>query len=403
MDLGGMDTPPLKIEPAEDAGDAGSGGSLNLELLREFARRLQTRQPDTSAGAGDRPESPEPDQALRGPFVPPQEEGECDLRMVWSPHRSTRWRRATEPSLVPYPEWAQTLELNRARDLTSSPVRMGPDLIPPVGPAVVARTPPRRASSLPEFEWQVGAARPRLSRERAIELLAQIREDWPDLLPAEAQAQDPRPATPAPPTSVPPLVMPPEVAVQRFLPAWVPKQEPQEPMGMPQVPQYAGVQPTPLQLQVPAPQRMPFFPQAMPTSAGSLPLMGEPQVSLGSPQMAPFSMGTLPQHQPRRAIRGPRRKLLFTCAICGKVLSRRTVAEKHIEREHWGRMFRCLACGCQWTRRGDCKNHQNKLGHVGVDVIFSNLTVGQYVNVSDHLSVTEDFEDQPGPQSPKQD
>ena len=126
MDLGGMDTPPLKVEPAEDAGDAGSGGSLNLELLREFARRLQTRQPDTSAGAGDRPESPEPDQALRGPFVPPRE-GECDLRMVWSPHRSTRWRRATEPSLVPYPEWAQTLELNRARALTSSAHGAGPD------------------------------------------------------------------------------------------------------------------------------------------------------------------------------------------------------------------------------------------------------------------------------------
>ena len=200
-----------------------------------------------------------------------------------------------------------------------------------------------------------------MSRERAEDLLAQIREDWPDLLPVEVPAPDQGP--------MPPIQRPSVPVTPALVPAW-----PRPPvMGQPTLwgqPQIAPWQPLPPRQ---APPRM-ILPQVAPLLARPF-LASSPGLPLAPPPLlGPSASQCI----------GP-----YNCHLCGKEYVRRGTLEQHVERVHWGRRFQCTTCDRRCIRRADIIRHLDETGHEEFRLVFL------------HRTEVENLETQAGAQLPK--
>ena len=144
---------------------------------------------------------------------------------------------------------------------------------------------------------------------------------------------------------------------------------PQVPQGEPQWPRVAQLFPASLTLATLAAQRMPFQPQPLLALATPQPLVGEPLVLQVAPPVA-LVPAVRPAPPSPRIIRGPRCTTQYTCKLCGMLHNRRAAAELHIEKVHWGRIFRCTTCGCRSLRHGDIVSHHARSGHEGVLTVY---------------------------------
>ena len=365
--------------PTEGTAASGDAGASNMDLLRQTALQLQTALPQGPQVAPiqvvpERNRSPSPDLDLMTPFGPPEEGGQ-DLRVTWSPHSGTRWRHTESAQLEPYPVWTRGLELFAVQGRTSSPVPLkaetsselqdssgqeesgvaqglqaapqGLDLrlemTPPLGPAVVQGPPPVMLGQGPEFEWRMGAGRPSMSRGRAQEMLMQIEQDWPDLLPTGVPVEVPRP--------VGPIQRPPAPVTPGPVPVWLrpPVQEPPTMWGQSQVATWHTMSYVP-RLEPPRmilPPLVPIAPRPYVVTAPGVSLAPRPMVGLSAYKGHPYD-----------------------CKYCGRKYVRRGALEQHVEKVHWGRMFQCTTCPRRCLRRPDLIRHLDETGHEECRVIY---------------------------------
>ena len=194
----------------------------------------------------------------------------------------------------------------------------------------------------------------------------------PPVGPAVVDAPVPVPA----PAPVPfrPIQVAPAATGPQYQPVWIRPLVAGPPMsqGEMQWPRLAQVYPASLMLATMAAQSAPAQPIPLMTMTAPQPLVGQPQV-------APVA-GSLRAVQPARrspkVLRGPRITRQFTCRLCGRLHNRRISAERHIEKEHWGRYYRCLTCGERWFRLGDVLNHHDRTGHEGDEAMYPNRPEG---------------------------
>ena len=157
-------------------GDYGVWGSLDLELLRAVALHQQRKkEQQIPAGAGSRPGSPRVSPVLPRPSTPPSSK-EQSVGPTWPPH-TPRTRRVVLKGTPREScrDWEQRLDFDPVSSTTSSPV-------------------PGKSSAPEEPGMSLAEPiRPRMSKSRALELLRQIREDWPDLERTEGPEQEEEP------------------------------------------------------------------------------------------------------------------------------------------------------------------------------------------------------------------
>ena len=365
-----MDPWQVDISWTDSPVEAERSSEDNTALLRQAALQLQTAAVASSQEVpiqvvSDRAQLPGPDCSIRTPFTPAGVEGDS-VRVTWSPHGASRWR-PTEGTLVEsYPSWTEGLELFTVGARTSSPIPPGSDLLPesgreteseeasgmsaapmdlrvegtpPVGPPAAQGFPQVAPRVEPEFTWRDSAGRPRMSRARAEEVLQQIAEDWPDLLPA---------GVPVPgPGLLPPIQRPPVTVTPVVPPTW----------------------PSP-----PAAARPTLWgqPQVIPSPWHTLLPRLAPRPPVPTPVTPPFvryyvAPGQQPQLPPTpKSTLGP-----MSCRRCGKEYTRRAYLVQHVERVHWGRQFRCATCGLKFTQRASIMRHLEKSGHEQFRLIFT--------------------------------
>ena len=178
-----------------------------------------------------------------------------------------------------------------------------------------------------------------MSRARAEEVLQQIAEDWPDLLPA---------GVPVPgPVLLPPIQRPPMTVAPVAPPTWPSPPAATRPTlwGQPQV--------------IPSPWHalLPRLAPRPPVPTPVTPPLVRYHVAPGQqPQLPPTPKSTL----------GP-----ISCRRCGKEYTRRAYLVQHVERVHWGRQFRCTTCGLKFTQRASIMRHLEKSGHEQFRLIFT--------------------------------
>ena len=216
-------------------------------------------------------------------------------------------------------------------------------MTPPIGPAVVHGPPPAMLGTGPEFEWRMGAGRPSMSRGRAQEMLMQISQDWPDLLPAGVPVEVLRP--------VGPIQRPPAPIAPRLVPMWLrpPVQEQPTMWGQPQVAPWHNLSyvPRPDPPRLVLPQGVPIVPRPF--------VIPAPGVSLAPrPTLGPSAYKGHP----------------YTCEYCGRKYVRRGALEQHVEKVHWGRMFQCTTCPRRCVRRPDLIRHLDETGHEECRTVF---------------------------------
>ena len=157
-------------------GDYGIWGSLDLELLRKVALHQQARkEQQIPVGAGSRPGSSMVSPVLPRPSTPPHNR-EQSGGLAWPPH-IPRPRRVVLKGTPreSYRDWEQRLGLDPVSSTTESPV------------SGKSSAPKEPGKGLAEPN------RPRMSKTRALELLKQIREDWPNLEETEGPEQKEEP------------------------------------------------------------------------------------------------------------------------------------------------------------------------------------------------------------------